>query len=279
MWNPNRRLRQALSHHLPRPVDVGPPVELDVDHAQPDARGAPHGLHAGGAVDGYVVEERRRDRLLGGLFGPVLPLAEAGSHEGGPPGRHDGADVGEVVYVGLDGEDERQTIPALVSEAEAILGGLLATPDVPLVAAWALGTWAAARDRWLLCGLAAGPAAAAAVVRQQGARFEPRFLAVAVTIQQTSGGNLAEILDGLAKVVRSRFRLFRRVKAITAEAQWSGKFLSGFPIACLIFILVKDPGYYDEVLDHPWFIPACFVVGILLTLNLIVMKIITNIKV
>ncbi|WP_209505557.1 MULTISPECIES: type II secretion system F family protein [unclassified Ruegeria] len=106
-----------------------------------------------------------------------------------------------------------------------------------------------------------------------------RFLAVAVGIQQQSGGNLAEILAGLAQVIRARFRLFRRVKAITAEAQWSGKFLSGFPIACLIFILVKDPGYYDEVLDHPWFIPACFVVGILLTLNLIVMKIITNIKV
>ena len=58
-----------------------------------------------------------------------------------------------------------------------------------------------------------------------------RFLAVAVTIQQQSGGNLAEILDGLAKVIRARFRLFRRVKAITAEAKWSGNFLSGFPLA------------------------------------------------
>ncbi|MEL6701639.1 MAG: type II secretion system F family protein, partial [Pseudomonadota bacterium] len=46
-----------------------------------------------------------------------------------------------------------------------------------------------------------------------------RFLAVAVTIQQTSGGNLAEILAGLAGVIRARFKLFRRVKAITAEAK------------------------------------------------------------
>lgn len=60
-----------------------------------------------------------------------------------------------------------------------------------------------------------------------------RFLAVAVTIQQQSGGNLAEILAGLAKVIRARFRFFRRVKAITAEAKWSGKFLSAFPLgAC-----------------------------------------------
>jgi tight adherence protein B len=106
-----------------------------------------------------------------------------------------------------------------------------------------------------------------------------RFLSVAVTIQQQSGGNLAEILAGLAKVIRARFRLFRRVKAITAEAQWSGKFLSAFPLFCLGAIMVNDPGYYDEVLDHPYFIPACFVVGILLTANLIVMRVLTNIKV
>jgi tight adherence protein B len=106
-----------------------------------------------------------------------------------------------------------------------------------------------------------------------------RFLSVAVTIQQKSGGNLAEVLAGLAKVIRARFRLFRRVKAITAEAQWSGKFLSAFPLLSLIVILVQDPNYYDEVLDHPYFIPACFIVGILLTANLFVMRSLTNIKV
>ncbi|MBV2361685.1 type II secretion system F family protein [Thalassococcus sp. CAU 1522] len=106
-----------------------------------------------------------------------------------------------------------------------------------------------------------------------------RFLAVAVAIQQQSGGNLAEILDGLAKVIRARFRLFRRVKAITAEAQWSGKFLSAFPVGALIFIQVAKPDYYDEVLDHPWFIPCCFIVGIMLTLNIFVMRALVNIKV
>ena len=106
-----------------------------------------------------------------------------------------------------------------------------------------------------------------------------RFLAVAVTIQQQSGGNLAEILAGLARVIRARFRLFRRVKAITAEAQWSGKFLSGFPVGVLLIIQVTDPHYYDEVIDHPWFIPACFIVAIFLALNLLVMRMLVNIKV
>ena len=106
-----------------------------------------------------------------------------------------------------------------------------------------------------------------------------RFLAVAVNIQQTSGGNLAEILDGLAKVIRARFRLFRRVAAITAEAKWSGNLLSAFPIIALLGINLVKPDYYDDVMESPLFIPACLIVAAFLVLNLIVMRALVNIKV
>ncbi len=106
-----------------------------------------------------------------------------------------------------------------------------------------------------------------------------RFLAVAVTIQQTSGGNLAEILDGLAKVIRSRFKLFRRVRAITAEAKWSGMFLSVFPLAALVMINVIQPNYYDDVKQTAAFIPACLVVAAFLVVNIFVMRMLVNIKV
>ncbi|HMS94930.1 MAG TPA: type II secretion system F family protein [Tabrizicola sp.] len=106
-----------------------------------------------------------------------------------------------------------------------------------------------------------------------------RFLAVAVTIQQQSGGNLAEILDGLAKVIRARFKLFRRVAAITAEAKWSGKFLSAFPLGALFVILLIEPTYYDEVRKTAAFIPAALFVAVFLVINIIFMKVMTNIKV
>jgi len=106
-----------------------------------------------------------------------------------------------------------------------------------------------------------------------------RFLAVAVTIQQQSGGNLAEILDGLAKVIRARFKLFRRVKAITAEAKWSGMFLSVFPLGALVGIQVIQPNYYDDVKATSYFIPACLVVGAFLVVNVFVMRSLVNIKV
>jgi tight adherence protein B len=106
-----------------------------------------------------------------------------------------------------------------------------------------------------------------------------RFLAVAVSIQQQSGGNLAEILEGLSKVVRARFKLFRRVRAITAEAKWSGMFLSGFPIAALVMINVVQPDYYDEVKTTTAYVPAALFVVTFLIINIIYMKVMTNIKV
>jgi tight adherence protein B len=106
-----------------------------------------------------------------------------------------------------------------------------------------------------------------------------RFLAVAVGIQQKSGGNLAEILNGLSKVIRARFKLFRRVKAITAEAKWSGMFLSAFPLLALIGINVMQPDYYSDVMETPAFIPACAVVAVMLAANFFFMRLMVNIKV
>ncbi len=106
-----------------------------------------------------------------------------------------------------------------------------------------------------------------------------RFLAVAVSIQSKSGGNLAEILYGLAQVIRARFKLFRRVKAINAEAKWSGMFLSGFPLAALVAINVMEPDYYADVKDTQFFIPAAVVVAVFLIVNILFMKAMVNIKV
>jgi tight adherence protein B len=104
-------------------------------------------------------------------------------------------------------------------------------------------------------------------------------MSVAVSIQQKSGGNLAEILDGLSKVIRARFKLFRRVRAITAEAKWSGMFLSGFPIAAMVMIQVIKPDYYDPVKGTPLYILLAIVVGLFLVINVLYMRKMTDIKV
>ncbi len=106
-----------------------------------------------------------------------------------------------------------------------------------------------------------------------------RFLTVAVSIQAKSGGNLAEVLAGLGQVIRLRFRLFRRVKAITSEAKFSGFFLSGFPLFALAAILFIKPDYYDDVQKTAAFVPAALIVGAMIVLNIFIMKAMVNIKV
>ncbi|MEL6234479.1 MAG: type II secretion system F family protein [Pseudomonadota bacterium] len=106
-----------------------------------------------------------------------------------------------------------------------------------------------------------------------------KFLSVAVSIQAKSGGNLAEVLDGLSKVIRSRFKLFRRVRAITAEARWSGWFLSAFPVLALIMVQLIRPDYYDDVRQTALYTPAAIVVGIMLVVNIFFMRMMVNIKV
>lgn len=80
-------------------------------------------------------------------------------------------------------------------------------------------------------------------------------------------------------MIRSRFRLFRRVRAITSEAKWSGNFLSGFPLLALVMINLIQPNYYDDVRETAYFIPACLVVGGFLIANIFVMRMLVNIKV
>ncbi|MEM1277593.1 MAG: type II secretion system F family protein [Pseudomonadota bacterium] len=106
-----------------------------------------------------------------------------------------------------------------------------------------------------------------------------KFFAIAINIQATSGGNLAEVLDGLSRVIRARFKLFRKVKAITAEARWSGWFLSVFPIVALLLVQVVQPDYYNAVSDHALFLPGAIATFILLVVNIFFMRALVNIKV
>jgi tight adherence protein B len=106
-----------------------------------------------------------------------------------------------------------------------------------------------------------------------------RYLTVAVQIQYGTGGNLAEVLDGLAKVIRDRFHMFGKIRAITAEGRWSSWFLSLFPIGMVLAVQAVKPDYYTQVADHPLFPVLAAITTVLLVLNLVFMRLLTKIKV
>lgn len=99
-----------------------------------------------------------------------------------------------------------------------------------------------------------------------------RFFAAAVSIQSASGGNLAEVLDRLCAIARGRQQMRRKVRSITAEAKWSGRFLSFFPFLSISALLLINPDYFAEISDKPFFLPMLGVVGTLLALNILFMR-------
>lgn len=83
----------------------------------------------------------------------------------------------------------------------------------------------------------------------------PLFV-TAVSIQNTSGGNLREILDGLATVIRDRGKLRRKVRAISTEGRMSAYILTAVPALLMAAIMVMMPEFYSSVLGEPltWYL-------------------------
>jgi tight adherence protein B len=80
-----------------------------------------------------------------------------------------------------------------------------------------------------------------------------RYLVNVVQIQHQAGGNLAEVLKNLGSVIRSRFHMFARIKAISAEGRLSCMVIGILPLAMGIILTILRPDYYAAVSGHRLF--------------------------
>jgi tight adherence protein B len=83
---------------------------------------------------------------------------------------------------------------------------------------------------------------------------DAQFFAVSVGIQAETGGNLAEVLEGLATIIRSRASLAKRVKALSSEGRMSGALLSVLPVLMAAMMMVITPNYYSSKFSDPLFL-------------------------
>jgi tight adherence protein B len=74
----------------------------------------------------------------------------------------------------------------------------------------------------------------------------PLFV-TAVAIQGSTGGNLGEILENLSAVIRLRFKMRRKIRALAAEGRASAMILSALPIGMFLVIQVVTPDFYASV--------------------------------
>jgi tight adherence protein B len=92
-------------------------------------------------------------------------------------------------------------------------------------------------------------------LRQQADRSrspDMRIFAASVIIQLRSGGNLADMMERVAWVVRERMRLNRRARVLTAEAQLSKWVLLGLPILLFVVLSVMNAKYMEPFFTHSW---------------------------
>jgi tight adherence protein B len=81
--------------------------------------------------------------------------------------------------------------------------------------------------------------------------LDARFFVTAVLIQRESGGNLAEILDNIATVIRDRFRVKRQIRVVSAHARMTGFVLIGVPPSLAFVLFLINPDHFRTLTGSP----------------------------
>jgi tight adherence protein B len=81
--------------------------------------------------------------------------------------------------------------------------------------------------------------------------MDVQFFVSAVLLQKRTGGNLAEVLDKLAQLIRERFKLRARIKSASAQGIMSGRILSAIPAIVAGIMSVVNPQYSRFFIDDP----------------------------
>ncbi|HEY0837332.1 MAG TPA: type II secretion system F family protein [Azospirillum sp.] len=88
---------------------------------------------------------------------------------------------------------------------------------------------------------------------QRVGHAELGLVTVAIKIQYQSGGNLAEVLAGLSRIIRARAGMLRKVSALSAEGRLSALMLTVLPFLVGGGIVALSPDYFGQVQDDPLF--------------------------
>jgi tight adherence protein B len=104
------------------------------------------------------------------------------------------------------------------------------------------------------------------------------FLTVSVGIQAQTGGNLAEILSRLSKLMRNRATMRLKIKALSAEGRASAITLSAFPFVMFFLVNFISPAYYGAIRSNPIVEPAIYLGLFLLVVGNAIMYRMVNFK-
>lgn len=106
-----------------------------------------------------------------------------------------------------------------------------------------------------------------------------RFFVIAVVLQRETGGNLAEILDNISRLIRERFKLMGTVRVLSAEGKLSAWILTLLPFGAALVINILNPGFMSVLWSDPGGLRLVGVTAVLMVLGIFWMWRIVQIRV
>lgn len=106
-----------------------------------------------------------------------------------------------------------------------------------------------------------------------------RYFVVAVLIQRETGGNLAELLDNLAKLMRERFKLLGQIRVLSAEGRLSAWILSLLPFVLAGVINIVHPKFLAVLWEDPVGLKLIYAALVMMLLGILWMRKIIKIRV
>ncbi len=98
------------------------------------------------------------------------------------------------------------------------------------------------------------------------------FFVISVVIQRETGGNLAEVLDNIAKIIRDRLVLFGKIRAISAEGKISAWVLSLLPVVTALVLYLVNPQFMSLLWTEPMGVSMIYAGIVAIILGIIWMR-------
>ncbi|MEQ1575358.1 MAG: type II secretion system F family protein [Vicinamibacterales bacterium] len=108
--------------------------------------------------------------------------------------------------------------------------------------------------------------------------IDARFFVTAVLTQREMGGNLSEVLDRLAAVIRERFKVKRQVRALSAHGRITGVVLGFLPPAVAGVLLVLSPEHIRLLVDDPLGVNMVLTAVVLQVVGVLIIRRIVNVE-
>ena len=106
-----------------------------------------------------------------------------------------------------------------------------------------------------------------------------RMFVVSLSIQSETGGNLAEILENLSKVIRERHAMLMKVRALSSEGRMTAMMLTILPIFTFVTTFMLNPRFFLDVAGDPWFVPGFAALGMLYLIGYFTIRKMVDLKV